>query len=174
MFCNLYNFSDIADVEFFAVKSNGAMTFNKPLCIYEPVIRVWSTPADINPQGLTTSLQPANYSCKVDGICNFHAHINEMSGELAVESNTALASTKFRCTLTYNIDCTPANIEIVKNELVDLQYNNYHMRITYISGDQHIVRCPKDAWSFSFKENKGVISVTIVVENLSGAQRVQL
>lgn len=165
MYCNVSNFTDIVKVEFY---EDDQVDFSLPFVVYEPEIY------KCNPSATISDEQKVTGYCVINGKPVHTALIDDMSGELSVDSNTSVAGTKYKSTLTYNMEYgrSKAMRQEYRNQLLDLLKYNYQVVLTYITGDQQVIRTYKDGWSFSFKENKGTVSVTLTMENISGAQRV--
>lgn len=165
MYCNIANFTDIVKVDFYEVTD---VFFSLPFPIYSPEIFLTDSPDNL------TSKQKAGGYCKLNAAPKHSALIDEMSGEMSVDSQTSVAGIKYRCSLSYNVEYnnTPFVQEEYKMQLVDLQKRNFIVVLTYISGDRQVIRTDKDGWKFEFKENKGTVTVTLTMENISGAQRV--
>ena len=153
-------FNQIIRIEFFNVTDN-SLSFSKPFVVYDPTITVSDDAND-------------NAICTVNNEPAFVAVIDDMSASLTVDSATGLPGSKFKNVVEYEVlwGDGATDIEEYKKQLVSILHNNYHMRITYLFGSQHIVRSDAEAWSFSFKESSGKMKITISVENVSGAQRV--
>lgn len=159
MFCGISNFKDIVRVEYY---TPGVIFFQHPFSIYRPVV--------------TKGIEDVDKKEFYIGSSNpfLTAAIYEMTGELAVEEQRSVAGNKFKCTLSYVLDwgSTSNSREHFMAELTNLQRSNYDIVLTYLTGEQQVIRSDKDGWAFSCKESGGDVSVSVIVENISGAQRI--
>lgn len=160
-------FPDIIRIEFFR-DTPSVISFSKPFVIYDPLITVHDTTVT------DSSPSDVEFDCTIKQHPEFEALINELTGTLTVTSSTGLPGTKFKNVVEYDMVHPLMNMSMneYKSQLVNLQRYNYHLRITYLGGAQQIIRSDESSWAFSFKENKDKISITISIENISGAQRI--
>lgn len=171
MACTITNFKDIVKVEFF---SHDKMTFNKPFSLFDPTVHLVDSTTDVTND--PSVYKPGFCVIASDTLPDFYATIDEMSGNLSVEQSTSVAGSKAKCVLTYNMEWMDSTVgkDSFRAQMVNLSRHAYHIRITYITGAQHIIRSDHDGdgWLCQYKENDGTISMTVQVENTSGAQRV--
>lgn len=162
MYCNIANFTDIANIDFYKETD---VNFSHEFIVYNPEIYLGSSLSEDEKKfGYCVLLAPPVHKAQID----------DMSGELSVDSATSVGGTKYKCNLSFDIEYGGSlrKREEYRKQLIDLQRNNYIIVITYISGDKHIIRSDKDGWHFSYKENKGTVTISLSIENISGAQRV--
>lgn len=165
--CRQYNYKDIIKVEFFADNDN-VISFIKPFAVYDPVITCASAE---NSNSISTGcVLKMRAEDRVQDDSVFFALIEDMTGSLTIKETISVAGRKHTCTLSYQLKRDVPNEW--RKQLMLLKNANHHVLITYLGGSQHLIRSIPESWMVSANENEGKITVTVTVENISGAQQI--
>lgn len=105
----------------------------------------------------------------VSGDRKISIHMKPKSGSLKESAETGVAGDSYEVTVSWEIERV---IRETYLQLEALKNTTNHLIVRTFGGGEMFVRAVSDGYEFQYEEGDGVISCTLTIRNVTGAQRV--